>query len=160
MSISASFYRITDDPKALNKSLTSLLITQNIDFKEGRDKLHPVIELRYDPANTTVYPQFDQINYVRIDTGVSATQYKYRYYFIDNIMAVRTGLFRIECSMDVLMTWQYYITRLNVTLDRSETIFNGYVPDGEYIAKGYRKMVMKTFDKGLYDDNYILITTG
>ena len=160
MSIEAIFYRINDDPRSINKSLTSLLITQNIEFKEGRDKLHPVIELRYDPANTTVYPQFDQINYVRINTGVSATQYKYRYYFINDIIAVRTGLFRIECSIDVLMTWQYYIKQLTVTLDRSETIFNGYLPDGEYTALGYRAIVCKAFPDALDDDSYVLMTTG
>ena len=160
MSIEASFYRINDDPRSINKSLTSLLITQNIEFKEGRDKLHPVIELRYDPANTTVYPQFDQINYVRINTGVSATQYKYRYYLINDIIAVRTGLFRIECSIDVLMTWQYYIKQLTVTLDRSETIFNGYLPDGEYTALGYRAITCKAFSNALDDDSYVLMTTG
>lgn len=160
MSISANFYRITDDPKALTKSLTSLLTTQSVVFKEGRDKLHPVIELRYDPSNTTVYPQFDQMNYVRIDTGVSAAQYKYRYYFIDNVTVTRTGLFRIECSMDVLMTWQYYIKDLTVTLDRSETIFNGYLPDGEFKSLGYRAIACVSFPESLSNDSYILMTTG
>ena len=102
----------------------------------------------------------DQVNYVRIDTGAANEDFKYRYYFVNRVSIDRTGLFRIELHLDVLMTWQKLIKSLTVTLDRSETIFNGYVPDGEYIAKGYRKMVMKTFDKGLYNDNYILITTG
>lgn len=160
MSYEAVFYRVNSDPRQLNKYLGAVLTTQYINFKDGRDKLHPVMELRYDPALTAVYPQFDQINYVRIDTGVSATQYKYRYYYIDNVIAVRTGLFRIECSMDVLMTWQYYIKDLTVTLDRSETIFNGYLPDGEYTALGYRAIVCKAFPDALDDDSYVLMTTG
>lgn len=160
MSFEAVFYRVNSDPRQLNKFLGAVLTTQNVNFKDGRDKLHPVIELRYDPSNTTVYPQFDQVNYVRIDTGISATQYKYRYYFIDKVIAERTGLFRIECRMDVLMTWQYYIKDLNVTLDRSETIFNGYLPDGEYSALGYRAITCKAFSDALDDDSYVLMTTG
>lgn len=160
MSHEAVLYRVNSDPRMLNKVLGGTLTTQAVNFKEGYDKLNPVIELRYDPTLTNIYTQMDQVNYIRIDTGATNEDFKYRYYFVNRVSIDRTGLFRIELHLDVLMTWQKFIKQLTVTLDRSETIFNGYVPDGEYIAKGYRKMVMKTFDKGLYDDNYILITTG
>ena len=160
MSHEAVFYRVNTDPRALNKTLGGTLTTQSVNFKEGYDKLNPVIELRYDPTLTNIYTQMDQMNYVRIDTGATNEDFKYRYYFVNRVSIDRTGLFRIELHLDVLMTWQKFIKALTVTLDRSETIFNGYLPDGEYSALGYRAIVCKAFPYALDQDSYVLMTTG
>ena len=160
MSHEAVFYRVNTDPRSLNKTLGGTLTTQSVNFKEGYDKLNPVIEIRYDPTLTNIYTQMDQMNYVRIDTGATNEDFKYRYYFVNRVSIDRTGLFRIELHLDVLMTWQKFIKALTVTLDRSETIFNGYLPDGEYSALGYRAIVCKAFPDALDDDSYVLMTTG
>ena len=160
MSHEAVFYRVNTDPRTLNKVLGGTLTTQAVNFKEGYDKLNPVIELRYDPTLTNIYTQMDQMNYVRIDTGATNEDFKYRYYFVNRVSIDRTGLFRIELHLDVLMTWQKFIKALTVTLDRSETIFNGYLPDGEYSALGYRAIVCKAFPYALDQDSYVLMTTG
>lgn len=160
MSHEAVFYRVNTDPRALNKTLGGTLTTQSVNFKEGYDKLNPVIELRYDPTLTNIYTQMDQMNYVRIDTGATNEDFKYRYYFVNRVSIDRTGLFKIELHLDVLMTWQKFIKALTVTLDRSETIFNGYLPDGEYSALGYRAIVCKAFPYALDQDSYVLMTTG
>ena len=160
MSHEAVFYRVNTDPRALNKTLGGTLTTQSVNFKEGYDKLNPIIELRYDPTLTNIYTQMDQMNYVRIDTGATNEDFKYRYYFVNRVSIDRTGLFRIELHLDVLMTWQKFIKALTVTLDRSETIFNGYLPDGEYSALGYRAIVCKAFPYALDQDSYVLMTTG
>lgn len=160
MSHEAVFYRANTDPRSLNKTLGGTLTTQSVNFKEGYDKLNPVIELRYDPTLTNIYTQMDQMNYVRIDTGATNEDFKYRYYFVNRVSIDRTGLFRIELHLDVLMTWQKLIKQLTVTLDRSETIFNGYLPDGEYSALGYRAIVCKAFPYALDQDSYVLMTTG
>lgn len=160
MSHEAVFYRVNTDPRTLNKVLGGTLTTQSVNFKEGYDKLNPVIEIRYDPTLTNIYTQMDQMNYVRIDTGATNEDFKYRYYFVNRVSIDRTGLFRIELHLDVLMTWQKFIKALTVTLDRSETIFNGYLPDGEYSALGYRAIVCKAFPYALDQDSYVLMTTG
>ena len=160
MSHEAVFYRVNTDPRSLNKTLGGTLTTQSVNFKEGYDKLNPVIEIRYDPTLTNIYTQMDQMNYVRIDTGATNEDFKYRYYFVNRVSIDRTGLFRIELHLDVLMTWQKFIKALTVTLDRSETIFNGYLPDGEYSALGYRAIVCKAFPYALDQDSYVLMTTG
>lgn len=160
MSHEAVFYRVNTDPKALNKSLGGTLTTQQVNFKEGYDKLDPVIEIRYDPGLSAIYTQFDQVNYVRIETSASNEDFKYRYYFVTKVSIDRTGLFRMQLHLDVLMTWQKFIKLLTVTLERSETIFNGYLPDSEYTALGYRAIVAAKFPQGLTQDSYILMTTG
>lgn len=160
MSHEAVFYRVNTDPRSLNKVLGGTLTTQAVNFKEGYDKLNPVIEIRYDPTLTNIYTQMDQVNYVRIDTGATNEDFKYRYYFVNRVSIDRTGIFRLELHLDVLMTWMKLIKQLTVTLDRSETIFNGYLPDGEYSALGYRAIVCKAFPDALDDDSYVLMTTG
>lgn len=161
MSYPVDFYRVNADPRTLNKYLSSQIIaTQSVDFKLGRDKMRPVIELRYDPATEAVYKQIDQVNYIRLDTGNSNERFKYRYYFVNNVIVKPTGIFRLECTLDVLMTYKSFITELVVTLDRSETVFNGYLPDSEYTALGYRSIVAAKFPNGLTTDSYILMTTG
>ena len=83
-----------------------------------------------------------------------------RYYFVEEVTVDPTGLYTYTCRIDVLMTYRTQLKALNVTLDRSETIFNGYLPDGEYTALGYRAIVCKAFPDALDDDSYVLMTTG
>ena len=61
---------------------------------------------------------------------------------------------------DVLYTFAAQIKDLTVTLDRSETIYNGYLPDSDYTALGYRSITCRAFDKGLTTNSFILMTTG
>lgn len=87
-----------------------------------------------------------------------------RYYFISNITSVRTNLWRIDCSVDVLMSYQSEILNLDVIVSS--------ITDGEYIAETYFsgetwQALVKTktdvlqFPNGLLDDGeYILITSG
>lgn len=158
MSFAFRIYKISDDPRSMNKNVIisgaemNHITTGNVDFKkEAFNRIDPVIEWR--PTNNTIYTQIRDANYMYSNTLGC-------YYFIKRLTITPTNNIRFELHLDVLMSYKNQLKALTVTLDRSETIFNGYVPDGEYIAKGYRKMIMKTFDKGLYNDNYILITTG
>lgn len=87
-----------------------------------------------------------------------------RYYFISNITSVRTNLWRIDCSVDVLMSYQEQILNLDVIVS--------YITDGEPTAETYFsgepwQALVKTktdvlqFPNGLLDDGeYILITSG
>lgn len=97
------------------------------------------------------------------------TQYNYcfipefnRYYYIDDITSVRTNLWRIDCSVDVLMTYQAQILALDVILQNSTS------PDEEHYMNGdiwQRLVKTKTdiinFPNGLLEQGeYILITSG
>ena len=85
-----------------------------------------------------------------------------RYYFISNITSVRTGLWRIDCSVDVLMSFQSQILNLDVIVNGnsfpdSETYFSG--EPWQSLVKTKTDII--NFPSGLLDDGeYILITSG
>lgn len=85
-----------------------------------------------------------------------------RYYFITDIISVRTGLWRITCNVDVLMSFQDEILNLDVTVESMTTGDESY-----YMTGDVWKTLVKTktdvinFPNGLLDDGeYILITSG
>lgn len=86
-----------------------------------------------------------------------------RYYFISNITSVRTDIWKIDCSVDVLMSFQDEILALDVTVsdasvgDQRPTYMNGDV----WQTTVKTKTDVIVFPSGLLDDGeYILITSG
>ena len=71
------------------------------------DILHPVIEFAY---TGTQVPSF---NYVKID-------YFRRYYFVDKMDVIRTGLYRLTLSVDELNTYKDYILPCSAFIDRTD----------------------------------------
>lgn len=155
MSYTVTLYTLTVDERTVTKTMPIGGTSYTINFKLGKNKMNPVIEIQMDPSVAS-YQTVQELNYLKIE----GTGRKTRYYFIDQVETTRTGLTRFNCREDVLMTWNSEIKALTATLDRSETIFNGYLPDSDYNAKEYRAIAVKVFPNGLYNDNYILITTG
>lgn len=155
MSYSIYLYKISDDYRALEKTLINggaglnRIATFNVNFKEPHDMRKFVIKYRPSTANANLRTA----NYIlNINTS--------RYYIIDDIVIDPTGLYTYTVHLDVLMTYAAQLKNLTVTLERSETIFNGYLPDSEYTALGYRAIAAVQFPYGLENDNFILITTG
>lgn len=155
MSYTVTLYTLTVDERTVTKTMPIGGSSYTINFKLGKNKMNPVIEIQMDPSVAS-YQTVQELNYLKLE----GTGRKTRYYFIDQVETTRTGLTRFNCREDVLMTWNSEIKALTATLDRSETIFNGYLPDSDYNAKGYRAIVAKEFPQGLTTDSYILITTG
>lgn len=85
-----------------------------------------------------------------------------RYYFITDIVSIRTGLWRISCSVDVLMSFQSQILNLDIivsddTSPDKETYMNGE----QWKATVKTKTDVINFPNGLLDSGeYILITSG
>ena len=87
-----------------------------------------------------------------------------RYYFITDIVSVRTNLWRINCTVDVLMSFKAQILNLNVTVS---DVSSGESPDETYMNGEQWQTTVKTktdiisFSNGLLDSGeYILITSG
>lgn len=71
-----------------------------------------------------------------------------RYYFVNSISSVRSNLWRIELSVDVLMTYKSTILNYNCYVSRNENEYNEYIED-TYLPLQYEKAVEIT---DLYDD--------
>lgn len=162
MSLSATFYKISDDPRSLTKTMidsggsSNNLGTLSVDFKQGNDLLHPTITMR----SGSTQRGMDRCNYVKLVLVATGSLRNTKYYFVKDIRISPTSIYTLQLEEDVLMTYAEQLKALTVTLDRSETIFNGYLPDSEYSALGYRTIAAKMFPNGLTNDNCILITTG
>lgn len=85
-----------------------------------------------------------------------------RYYFIEDITSVRTGLWRFSCMVDVLMSFSDDIRNLSVIVDRSEnTQNNNYLVSDVWKTTVRDKTDILNFPYGLSDEGeFILITAG
>ena len=139
-------YTITDDPRKLEKTLTNsnLVLETNVNMKEGGDVLHPHF--------TIAGSDLHAVNYVYIA--------RYGRYYFARTKVDPAGRWIVDCDVDVLMSHAAQLKNLTVTVDRSESIYNGYLPDAQYKSLGYRTVATKIFPDGLTSNSYILITTG
>lgn len=148
--MTVKLYTITQDPKTLTKTLidsgagANLVIDTDVNMKEGGDVLHP----KFTVAGSDLHG----VNYAYIP--------RYRRYYFARVTVDPAGRWWIHCDVDVLMSHAAQLKSIPVTLERSETEFNGYLPDSEYTALGYRAIVAAKFPTGLTKDSYILMTTG
>lgn len=102
---------------------------------------------------------------LQTDTNISKCNYAYiselgRYYYIDDITIQRAGVYILDLTVDVLMTFASSIRALKGTIDRQESIYNGYIADYGYKALNYSAIVTKEFPNGMTNDQLILMTVG
>lgn len=84
-----------------------------------------------------------------------------RYYFITNITSVRNGLWRINCEVDVLMSFKSGIENLEVIVSDATSDFYNYMLGEQWQSSVKSKTDIINFPNGLLDDGeYILITSG
>ena len=85
-----------------------------------------------------------------------------RYYFINDIVSVRKGLWRISMQVDVLESFKNYILDLGVILSDSEnTGAENYLSSDVWKTKVKEKTDIINFPSGLSETgHFILITAG
>lgn len=100
--------------------------------------------------------------------GENLSEYNYmfvpdlgRYYFISDITVIRTDLWRVSCSVDVLMTYKSYIENLSVIVDKQENQFrsNRFINDGSFVADQRVGIEMFEFPSGFLKDAQFVLTT-
>ena len=143
-----TLYSMTDDNRKINKHLGSG-VTFDCKYKDGVSVINPVYIISY--GNVLNY------NYLHDDfTG--------RYYYIDNIVMIPSGLAELHCTVDVLKTYAYNIlnsTQLIIrSADTSRTeVSNSMVADNLRLLKPSsifeNVQITNASDIG-QSDNYIL----
>ena len=102
------------------------------------------------------------------DTAVVGYNYCYipdfgRYYYINDINALRANLFELSLGIDVLMTYASEIRRNYAIVDKVENFgvaFN-YINDGSWINTNRTDQSIINFANGFNDNGeFILITAG
>lgn len=87
-----------------------------------------------------------------------------RYYYITNIVSVRTNIWRIDCDVDVLMSFRDAILNLDVIvsdISLGESPVSTYFSGEQWASTVRTKTDIINFPNGLLDNGeYILITSG
>lgn len=87
-----------------------------------------------------------------------------RYYYITNIVSVRTNIWRIDCDVDVLMSFKNAILNLDVIVSDvslGESPVSTYYSGEQWASTVRTKTDIINFPNGLLDNGeYILITSG
>lgn len=83
-----------------------------------------------------------------------------RYYYITDIVYLSGNLARVQCSVDVLMSFKQEIRQITCTVSRNENLRNGYLLDNKYQTLAYEQIVTKKFPNAMNQDSVILMTMG
>lgn len=86
----------------------------------------------------------------------------HRYYFIRDIVSMRTGLWRVSMDVDALESFKDGILDLNVILSDTETTGDtDYISGSQWVTNVKAKTDIIKFSTGLLNNGeYILITAG
>lgn len=141
-----TFYQNASDPRKVDKALTSLGAIENCAMRDILDVENPTFRI----ASAALPNAF---NYVYCD-------YTQRFYFTEDPVLVRTGLYDIKCHTDVLVNLKTQLRALTATVDRNENIANGYLLDPNFKAMIYRECVTRQFPNAITGDSLILITVA
>lgn len=99
-----------------NISVNSFALRFRGIFRDNIDLINPIFDIEW-----TQIPTF---NYVYLNMFG-------RYYFVDNIECVRNNLYRIYCSIDVLMSYREQLKDLQVYVTRQENNINNFIIDNK-----------------------------
>lgn len=106
---------------------------------------------------------------IRIESADNISTYNYayisefgRYYYITDIVSVRTNCWVISLRCDVLMSYKDEIQGLNVILNNTqETGLSNYLSSPNWVSLVKTKTDIKVFPYGLSEQGeFILITAG
>lgn len=105
---------------------------------------------------------------IEIETSTNIANYSYmwieefnRYYYITNITSITNKLWRLNCHVDVLMTYKPQILGHDAIIGRQKNLFNLYLADGEtFKVQQNSKIVQKTFPNGFTGFDYVLLIAG
>ena len=106
---------------------------------------------------------------IRIESADNISTYNYayisefgRYYYITDIVSVRTNCWVVSLSCDVLMSYKDEIQSMNVILNNTqETGLSNYLASPNWVNLVKTKTDIKVFPSGLSEQGeFILITAG
>ena len=142
-----NLYLNKSEPEKLDKTLIWEISLTGF-LRESSSIIDPVILIEGNVSTLSLY------NYAYIPEFE-------RYYFINNIESVRTGLVRVFMHVDVLTSFKSGIRSNNALIDRQKVSGNYYLNDGIWKHEAREFYTVKTFPNGFNDNGeYILITAG
>lgn len=142
-----TFYSTPSDPRKVEKVLGTSTGSAIGVLHERVNSISMTVRL---PG--TCYNIVTQSNYVMLDL----TQ---KYYFIEGY-DVQNDCCYINLREDVLMSYATQIKAMKATIDRSASVYNGFLYDNGYEMLAYKKNAVRKFGVSLNNWDMILTTVG
>ena len=106
----------------------------------------------------------DPVIIAELETVPKQANYMYiaefgRYYFIKNIVCVRTGVYEITAHVDVLTSFADQLRECRGIIRRSENDWNTYLNDGVFKTYQIPQTVCKYFTTGFATTPQYVLTT-
>lgn len=145
----AVFYRCTNDPRVLTKTLgTALYTATNVIVKHDLTPREPTLELAYNSAIETA-------NYLTMGG---------KYYFIKPYGITRApgGRMIINATLDLLTTYDTQIRDLPAISRRTEgyEMQDWYLRDAQQPIRSYRHVITIPGSTLTWSSDYVIITAG
>lgn len=144
MIVQIGFYN--DDIRKISKSF-SIQKEMECNLKEDTSVINPVLRVSVINMETIT-----KCNYCYIP------QFK-RYYFINSIDLAIGGIIEIECSVDVLKTYESGILNCDCVIARNANEYNAYLDDEKFKTYNYNRIQTKTFPQGFTNNPAIVMST-
>lgn len=113
------FYNMKSEKNKIGKTKEELFTLQGV-LREETSIINPSITIETDIVPIANYIYIPIFN---------------RYYFITDITSIRNKLWKIECHVDVLDSYEAQIKSLNGIISRQENLYNLYLKDDKLQVK-------------------------
>lgn len=140
-------YQNKDESNKVSKNLLNALTLEDCTLRDTVSITAPVITVTmHNPVgyNYCYLPDFG------------------RFYFVNDITAIRTGVWQLSLQVDVLMSFKDEIRNMTAILERTEQrVADNYLSDPVWRTQVKTKTDILNFPSGLLESGeYILITAG
>lgn len=140
-----TLYNNTSEKNKIGKSLTVVSVLEGT-LRDESSITNPEILIEYNDPIAFNYCFIDSFN---------------RYYFVNDVIAVRAGLIRLILSVDVLESFKTQILSQNAIIERNADQYEKYFSDENYRTLVKTKTDILNFPNGLLESGeFILITAG
>ena len=137
----------TSPKNYMSKSLTNVATVSGV-LKDESNIVNPQIEIELASAHA-------HINYLYISEFG-------RYYFVNDVVSVRNGLWRFDCTSDPLTSFASQIRGCTGIVRRAQNpkAYNVMLDDGSFRAYNNPHVVTKEFPNGFTTKEYVLAVAG
>lgn len=139
--------------KSSNNTVTKELTKEtelNIVLKDDTIIENPIIILRKTELVETALHDFNYCYIPKFD----------RYYYIESRESMNATTWRLQCRVDVLMSFKDEIKKLKAIIERSSKWFNTYIPDDSYSIENDTRVQTVSFPNGFTTDTMLLVVAG
>ena len=142
-----TLYFNTSEPNRINKTLTEISSVDGT-LRTQSSVINPVVRIASEL-------NLSNANYMYIDEF-------HRYYFINDIVSVRTGIWEISAHVDVLSTYKTAVLNLPCVIGRNEYEYNLFLDDDRFLVNANRLVQTVEFPNKFptSGSNYIITISG